>query len=193
MYHLTYLHFFSTVPAPSVEIIRSPDRNIVYTITQLILSCVIELDEAVDTEVSINQTWSGPRGQIIPDSHVTISDVTFEEENYYSDVMFSFLQSLDSGNYTCMASAMPTDPEASAFVRDSGTASDEVVVTVGKGPMITWYRATGSVSMCILRLAIKLRILVLLKLISSSQPYLNAIYSSHCQSHDSGRSGGGVS
>ena len=96
------------------------------------MTCDVEVDEAVDTGVSVSTSWRGPSGELASNSRVTISEVNVSDsENYIyeSKVMISSLQSSDSGSYTCAATISP-DP--SAFIQESDSASDVIQLSVGK-------------------------------------------------------------
>ena len=94
------------------------------------MTCDVEVDEAVDTGVSVSTIWRGPSGELASNSRVTISQINvLDSENYQSEVMISSLQSSGSGNYTCAATISP-DP--SAFIQESDNASDVIQLSVGK-------------------------------------------------------------
>ena len=94
------------------------------------MTCDVEVDEAVDTGISVSTSWRGPSGELASNSRVTLSEINvLDSENYLSEVMISSLQSSDSGSYTCAATISP-DP--SAFIQESDSASDVIQLSVGK-------------------------------------------------------------
>ena len=100
------------------------------------MTCDVEVDEAVDSGVSVSTSWRGPSGGLASNSRVTISKVNVSDsEHYQSEVMISSLQSSDSGNYTCGATI---SPEPSAFIQESDNASDVIHLSVGKHVMFLY-------------------------------------------------------
>ena len=89
---------YYAVPQPSVSIIRSPSDDLLYTTTQLNITCLAEVvgvDNTNIDDVSVNGTWSGPANRAL--KNVDISKGFF----YESSLTISSLQSADSGTYTC--------------------------------------------------------------------------------------------
>ena len=90
----------------------------------IILTCIIELDSAVDTDVMVTTFWSGPEGA--PTGTTPIdqdSDGTYE-----STLTLTSLKTIDSGNYTCTAEANSVD----MFITASVSVSDKLMITFGK-------------------------------------------------------------
>ena len=113
------------VPSPSVSLSRDPESGILHHGDNLTLTCIIQLDGAIDTGVDVTVLWTGPLGNISPDNLIMISDTVYE-----STVTFSSLETSDSGGYTCTATVGP-DP-SSEFITESGEGTDTLSIIVGK-------------------------------------------------------------
>ncbi len=120
----------SPVPPPSVAVTADTDRTL-YANEDVTLTCDITLDPAVpaavDGEVIVTASWTGPRGPIT----AGVSDITGSGLAYQSTLTFSSLTTSDSGHYTCTASVGPAVPTP---LVDSGDGTDSHTITVGKGP-----------------------------------------------------------
>ncbi len=115
----------SPVPAPGVAISRDPDSGTTLRHgDNLTLTCGITLDPAVDSEVAVTASWTGPGGLIT----AGVSDVTGSGP-YQSTLTLSSLITSDSGDYTCTASVSPDPP--SPFLLASEVATDVHMATVG--------------------------------------------------------------
>ena len=124
----------SPVSIWSVMVAQAPDRTL-YTEDDLTLTCTIELDEAVDTEVDVTVEWTGPNGvtELSTSGRITVSDVTGSRPTYQSTVDILSLEMSDSGAYTCNATA---SPNGTPFVTASEATSNTTDVTVGKDPFM---------------------------------------------------------
>ena len=96
-----------------MTVTASPDDTINTRGSSLILTCSIELSEAVDIAVSVNTVWSGPSGTQFT-SFATMMTAT----TYTSSASFSSSVSSDSGEYTCRVTVSSTSP----FVQTSNEA-----------------------------------------------------------------------
>ena len=77
--------------------VRDPDSSTqLYTTDSLVLTCLVELDAAVDTPITVTTQWSvtpsPPRVTVVPASRVA---------PYNSSIHFSSLKSSDTGTYVC--------------------------------------------------------------------------------------------
>ncbi len=107
-----------------VTVSADPDRSL-YTGEDVTLTCDIALDPAVDSEVAVTASWTGPGGTIT----AGVSDITGSGP-YQSTLTLSSLKTSDSGDYSCNASASSTDP----FVMASAQSSDTQTITICR-----WY------------------------------------------------------
>ena len=116
------------VPSPSVTLSRDPESGTLRHGDNLTLTCTIRLDEAIDTGIDVTVVWNGPpAGNISPDNPTPTMD---SDTVYESTVTFSFLETSDSGGYTCTATVSPVPP--SEFITESGEGTDTLSITVGK-------------------------------------------------------------
>ena len=119
------------VPPPLMRVVRTPNDTQLFTTFQLQLTCLVEVDPAVDTEVRVNNTWSGPSEEISSDSRITVDNVTMSLEDvaFKSSVHFSYLKCSDTGTYTCFSVVQPS--VASLYVESSDSTSSNTSVDAG--------------------------------------------------------------
>ncbi len=115
----------SPVPPPSVAVTADPDRTL-YADEDVTLTCDITLDPAVDSEVAVTASWTGPGGPITDG----VSDIAGSGLAYQSTLTLSSLTTSDSGLYTCTASVDPAVP--TPLVVGSGDGTGGHTITVGK-------------------------------------------------------------
>ena len=112
------------VPPPYVSVTLSSSA---YAGTNFTLTCTIELNTAVDTEVVVNRTWHVP--VVIPTgTRIVASEPTGTGARYQTILMFHPLNTSDSGNYTCEATVSP--PLDSQFINASTAGRDTLSITV---------------------------------------------------------------
>ena len=104
--HKKLVKSLHTVPTPRLSIVRFPSDILLYTTTQVNITCLVELN-SVDssTDVSVDWGWSGPGTRTLNNT-VDIS----ESHLYESSLTISSLQSADSGTYTCSFSVSSPSP-----------------------------------------------------------------------------------
>ncbi len=85
------------------------------------------MDSVVDTGYRVSTVWSDPRGT---SNRFTVADPVFMNGKYSSVLEINYLQSSDTGTYTCSASVSP-DP-ASAIIRESEVVSERESIDVGE-------------------------------------------------------------
>ena len=90
----------------------------------------------------VNNTWSGPSGEISSDSKITVGSVTVEELKFQSSLHFSFLKSSDTGTYTC--SSIVQTSVVSLYVESSDSTSSNTSVNAGN------FNHTGHSTYCII-------------------------------------------
>ena len=121
---------FLPVANPVVTITRDPTGTL-YVGRNVTLECLIQLNSAVDTSVTVAVVWSASDGVVITNtSHYTVSPVTDSFLLYNATLHLSNLKMSDSGNYTCNGTASPDPP--SPFIVSSERQSGMLSVTVGK-------------------------------------------------------------
>lgn len=117
------MFFITSVPPPMVTIMPLPDP--VYAGTRLVVTCLIQLDSAVDTGVAINSTWRRDALQL--NSTADITDFGINQSGsslYYAQLVFSILPlDIDHANYSCEVSVAPSP--ASLFILSSPLISDQ--------------------------------------------------------------------
>ena len=95
------------------------------------LKCLIQLNNTVDSSVTVAVVWSTSDGVAITNtSRYVVSPVTDSFPSYNATLHLSNLMMNDSGNYTCNATASPDPP--SPFIVSSGRQSGMLNITVGK-------------------------------------------------------------
>ena len=92
-------HSLSAVPAPSVVI---KEVGMPFNGSEYILSCIVTVDDSVDTAITISSQW-----QVPGDINDTISENTETEQQH--NLIFRPLRSQDSGEYTCNTTISPTE------------------------------------------------------------------------------------
>lgn len=114
------------VPSPRVSVTADRDR-LLYDGENVTLSCEISLDAAIDVQTLLSLSWHGPSGEAV----ASATYHTTGELTYHHDLTLTSLNSSDSGDYSCIASAEPYD--MSPLV-PSEEGFDSYTITVGKLP-----------------------------------------------------------
>ena len=113
----------TSVAPPMVTIMPLP--NPVYAGTRLVVTCLIQLNSAVDTGVAINSTWRRDALQL--NSTADITDFGINQNGsslYYAQLVFSILPlDIDHANYSCEVSVAPSP--SSLFILSSPLISDQ--------------------------------------------------------------------
>lgn len=101
--HLYYMSSIASVPPPTLEVFTTPGSGPFYAGSSLHLTCVAEVDSAVDVPYMLDFVWKKSGVTLENDYHITISNITkFGPRNYQSDLHLHLLStSLDMGVYTC--------------------------------------------------------------------------------------------
>ena len=126
------LLFYLPVPQPTVAI--APNLQPAYNGTNFSLTCIITLDGAVDTSVSVEGMWMKGSDilQTSGDSCIEVSNTTSVDSTYEVTLSFSPLgdETRNGGNYTCSATVEPQPGSANAqFVQgNSGMREYELLV-----------------------------------------------------------------
>ena len=129
LYIIIFISLFHSVPAPIVSI--SPNTSDpVYQGIVLVLNCTATVDHSVDTNFTVNITWTSDHE---PDSlNGTFANITKTSGSgleFSRTVEFRPVNTTDSGIYTCTVSIAPTDND-SDFVLPSTSDTDTVNLTV---------------------------------------------------------------
>ncbi len=115
-----------------MKITSVPDRTL-YTGEDVTFTCDITLAPAVDSEVTVTASWTGPGGPIT----AGVSDIAGSGP-YQSTLTLSTLTTSDSGDHTCTASVSPDPP--SPLLLASEEATDVHMATVGMLPSFIYHR-----------------------------------------------------
>ena len=86
-----------SVPQPIVHLV-SDTPNPILSGTSPSLTCSVELSQSVDIPLTISTVWTGPDDTILSSA---TPPVTGSLTHYTNTVMLSFVESADSGEYTC--------------------------------------------------------------------------------------------
>ena len=130
---LLYFALVLPVATPFVTVSHDPPTGTLYVGGNVTLKCLVELDNTVDTSVTLAVVWSASDGVAINNtsSHV-VSPVTDSFPAYNATLHLSNLTTNDSGNYICNATASPDPP--SPFVASNEGQSGMISIAVGKNP-----------------------------------------------------------
>ena len=113
---------FFVVPLPNVTVV--PDRaGLLYSGTSLNLTCSVQFSSVVDTNISVNISWIGPNGEVLP-STIVAEDPPLA----YNSTTTILLSSNDSGTYSCNATANPVPPMTSIVASETGMATLDLTV-----------------------------------------------------------------
>ena len=127
-----YFALVLPVATPVVNVTQDPTGTL-YVGGSVTLECLIELDNTVDTSVTVAVVWSASDGVAINNtSHYIVSPVTGSFPAYNATLHLSNLRTNDSGGYTCNATANPVP--LSPFVVSSRGQSGLLSIGVGKNP-----------------------------------------------------------
>ena len=101
-----------------------------YTTDSLTLTCIVEIDPAIDTRVAITSQWSGHPSLTNEGRRVAVSELEGVSPSYTSVVTFTTLKSVDSGSYICSARIVPQENHGTLL--PSNRSSDAVNINVGE-------------------------------------------------------------
>ena len=107
----TYVVHTSSVPAPDVSVSLNTDDT-VYQGTELVISCTVTVDSAVDTGFDVIMTWKSVPQEAMNGPYVTITNTSGSGHEYCSTVTISPVNTTDSATYSCTASVTPTTTQS---------------------------------------------------------------------------------
>ena len=117
-----------SVPAPDVSVSLNTDDT-VYQGTELVITCTVTVDSAVDTGFDVIMTWNSVPQATMNGPYVTITDTSGSGHEYSSTVTITPVNTTDSAYYTCTASVTVTVTESDFIVSSMG-GNDTVTITV---------------------------------------------------------------
>ena len=117
--------FFLSVPI-NATISRMPPDDVLSAGINLTLICTIQLNTAVDTNIMVNTSWTGP-AVFASNSHISITDLNELVTPYKTALLFSPLNITDNGSYTCHADVRP-HPSSPFIMMNSDTDTHTITV-----------------------------------------------------------------
>ena len=155
MYFTINLLSLALVPPPTIEVSTTPRNGSFYAGSSLFLTCIVDVDSAVDVTQMLDIVWKKSGEMLENDYHVSISNITqLSSQSYQSDLNLDPLStSLDMGVYTCQVE-IDSSPPLLYVQRAVHTTS--VAVNI-QGKIIIMFASNGN---CCL---IKLILFVMLK------------------------------
>ena len=129
---------YSTVPTPTITIL-SLTNSTPYAGSRFILHCTIQLSQTVDSPVTFTVLWRRSGILILNDTRITVHNVAQNgSHTYLSRVIISSLSlTLDSGQYTCEASASASPPSP-YITRSLSATSTAYSLTVEHPSKLLW-------------------------------------------------------
>lgn len=122
----------TSVPPPTIEVLTTPENGPFYAGSSLHITCVVEVDSAVDVPHMLDIVWKKSGETLENDYHILISNVTqLRSLSYQSDLGLQPLStSLDTGEYTCQVE-INLNPSLT-YVLSAIHATSEMVNVQGK-------------------------------------------------------------
>ena len=126
-----HVNSFLAVSDPVVRVEGVPINGGFFTGQQLNLTCRVELDETVDSDVTVTTTWFRG-GMLLDDTNRTrIFPAEQSDSNrllYESIVVFSPLGQVDAGDYECRVDVTPND---ATYIIPSNTTTHRTIEVGG--------------------------------------------------------------
>ena len=119
------LYLSPSVPAPSVviEAVGTP-----YNGSEYILTCIVRVDDSVDTDITTSSQWMLPTDTDTTDNMISDSSERVGEFEQQHNLTFRPLRSGDKGMYVCTAAISPE--ERAKFIVGTLNASIATAITV---------------------------------------------------------------
>jgi len=108
-----------TVPRPQITISGSPTNGSFFAGILFNLTCYIQLNPAVDTEVSVTGMWNRSGTPLLNDTRITVFGTSGSASDYQTQVQFNPLSGVDDGLFTCEAVVEPQSPHTTFVVGTS--------------------------------------------------------------------------
>ena len=121
-----------TVPRPQITISGSPTNVSFFAGILFNLTCYIQLNPAVDTEVSVIGMWNRSGTPLMNDSRITVFGTCGSASNQLlcqTRVQFNPLSGVDDGLYTCKAVVETQSPHTTFVVGTSAVNERQINVT----------------------------------------------------------------
>ena len=122
---------FLSVPAPAVFVSLNTDDT-VYQGTELVITCTVTVDSAVNTGFDVIITWNSTPLGAMNGPYVTITDTSGSGDEYSSTVTISPVDTTDSATYICTASVTPTTTENDFIIPSVETTRRVKIVVLGE-------------------------------------------------------------
>ena len=123
------MSYVTSVPPPTIEVLTTPENGPFYAGSSLHITCVVEVDSAVDVPHMLDIVWKKSGETLENDYHILISNVTqLRSLSYQSDLGLQPLStSLDTGEYTCQVE-INLNPSLTYVLSDIHATSEMVNV-----------------------------------------------------------------
>ena len=122
---MLYLDFLAAVPPPTLYIARTPSTDVVFTSSDLELTCVVTVHpSAGETPTDVITEWIGPDGDSLTSNggSLQLSSVS-EDPQYTLTARLSPLSSSESGTYTCSSHTQPNTSHPFVVASESVNAT----------------------------------------------------------------------
>ena len=112
-----------------MSVYLNTNEDSVYQGTELVITCTVTVDNAVNTRINISLRWNSESAEIMNGQYITISDTSSSGLEYTSTVTIRPVNTTDSGSYSCTVSVNPTSPHTDN-ITSSMKKKDTVDITV---------------------------------------------------------------
>ena len=126
--HVIVISLCPSVPAPAVSVSLITNGS-VYQGTVLVLSCTATVDRAVNTNFTVDITWTSDNDTLNGTEFVSITETSDSELVFSRVVEFRPVNTTDSAIYTCTASIAPTATDSDSVLASTSN-TDTVNITV---------------------------------------------------------------
>lgn len=119
---------FHAVPAPTVNVTGVPAYPL-YSGRSLLLTCLFEFNNAVDTLMTLNSVWRRGGEELNSNGRVNVSTTTMIRPSVYRTTLsiIPLSNTMDSGQYTCQSVTI-----SSAYVLFTDSSQQVSVGVEGK-------------------------------------------------------------
>ena len=93
-----------------MSVYLNTNEDSVYQGTELVITCTVTVDTAVNTMINVNMMWSSEPAKIMNGQYITINETSSSGLEYTSTFTIRPVNTTDSGSYTCTVSVNPTTP-----------------------------------------------------------------------------------